>query len=543
MNNISLVTFAAQTVTPQDDALVYESALGAGGIIYGGEVTVKNANTLHMNAGHGVICGRKFTIFDSDIPVTLSSSGDLLGRLYIHLDLSNASDPIEVLVETGQTLSPLVQDEDVNIVNGIYDMNIASFNVSTSAISDLRNVYPKIAYANSGSLITITTQESSLIGEEVTITDGTDYVYAVFNADGVAELTNVLMTGTLQVSATNGTDIASSSISVPYYGSYELELAFWNATLYMTTPNSELHGQTITFKNSSDETVGTTTFGGSGTATYIVKEPDTYTASVSYGGRTYSASVVVTTQTTYSIEISLELSLGVTVYSAPNDTISYVGIDGQTHTISTDSYGEATTTIQISSNGSSITFTSIVAKDTNNLSNDYSKTVSLTSATTEIYVMPENAIYWWGYKGSLYSKKTLRVNAMTATITENTNALYFAGTEATSGYGGTGISLTDNINLSSFNALNHICQRTPGSSTAFNVIDLFTGVTNGEITAVTNGGEPTPAFEVRDTLPADTSNALVKRSVNISTVSSGNVGISFMVNVTLEEWTYALWLE
>ena len=305
MNNISLVTFAAQTVTPQDDALVYESALGAGGIIYGGEVTVKNANTLHMNAGHGVICGRKFTIFDSDIPVTLSSSGDLLGRLYIHLDLSNASDPIEVLVETGQTLSPLVQDEDVNIVNGIYDMNIASFNVSTSAISDLRNVYPKIAYANSGSLITITTQESSLIGEEVTITDGTDYVYAVFNADGVAELTNVHMTGTLQVSATNGTDIASSSISVPYYGSYELELAFWNATLYMTTPNSELHGQTITIKNSSDETVGTTTFGSSGTATFVVKEPDTYTASVTYGGGTFSASAVVTSETTYNLTISL----------------------------------------------------------------------------------------------------------------------------------------------------------------------------------------------------------------------------------------------
>ena len=305
MNNISLVTFAAQTVTPQDDALVYESALGAGGIIYGGEVTVKNANTLHMNAGHGIICGRKFTIFDSDIPVTLSSSGDLLGRLYIHLDLSNASDPIEVLVETGQSLSPLVQDEDVNIVNGIYDINIATFDVSTSTISNLRNVYPKVAYANSGSLITVTTQEPSLIGEEVTVTDGTNYVYAVFNAEGVAELTNVLMTGTLQISATNGEDIASTSISVPYYGTYEIDLAFWNATLYMTTPNSELHGQTITIKNSSDETVGTTSFGGSGTATFVVKEPDTYTASVSYGGGTFSASAVVTSETTYNLTISL----------------------------------------------------------------------------------------------------------------------------------------------------------------------------------------------------------------------------------------------
>ena len=305
MSNISLVTFAAKTVTPQDDALVYESALGAGGIIYGAEVTIKNANTLHINAGHGVICGRKFTIYDADIPVALSSSGTLLGRLYIHLDLSNASDPIELLTETGQPLSPLEQDENVNIVNGIYDINIASFTVSTSTIANLRNVYPKVSYANSGSLITITTEEPSLIGEEVTVTDGTDYVYAVFNAEGVAELKNVLMTGTLTVSATDGTDIASASLNVPYYGAYTLDLAFWNATLAISTPNSELYGQQITVKNSSDETVGTTQFGGSGTASYVVKEPDTYTLSVVYGGETFSSSVVVTTQTTYNVSISM----------------------------------------------------------------------------------------------------------------------------------------------------------------------------------------------------------------------------------------------
>ena len=348
MNNISLVTFAAQTVTPQDDALVYESALGAGGIIYGGEITVKNANTLHMNAGHGVICGRKFTIFDSDIPVTLSSSGDLLGRLYIHLDLSNASDPIEVLVETGQSLSPLVQDEDVNIVNGIYDINIATFDVSTSTISNLRNVYPKVAYANSGSLITVTTQEPSLIGEEVTVTDGTDYVYAVFNAEGVAELKNVLMTGTLQISATNGEDIASTSISVPYYGTYEIDLAFWNATLYMTTPNSALYGQQITITNSSDVVVGTTSFGGSGTASFVVKEPDTYTASVTYGGQTFSASAVVTTQTTYNLTISL-IPDGSTV--TPTDVIQTwlqcAGIFNKTYTTISEVLADNTTLLAL----------------------------------------------------------------------------------------------------------------------------------------------------------------------------------------------------
>lgn len=348
MNNISLVTFAAMTVTPQDDALVYESALGAGGLIYGGEVTVKNANTLHINAGHGIICGRKFTIFDSDIPVTLSSSGDLLGRMYIHLDLSNASDPIEILVETGQSLSPLVQDEDVNIVNGIYDVNIATFGVSTSTISNLRNVYPKVLYANSGSLIKITTSEPSLIGEEVTVTDGTDYVYAVFNAEGVAELTNVLMTGTLTLSATDGTDIATASINVPYYGSYEMDLAFWNATLYITTPNSELHGQQITITNSSDVVVGTTTFGASGTASFVVKEPDTYTASVTYGGGTFSASANVTAQQTYNLTISL-IPVGAT--ATPTDVIQTwlqcAGIFNKTYTTISQVLADNTTLLAL----------------------------------------------------------------------------------------------------------------------------------------------------------------------------------------------------
>ena len=41
-----------------------------------------------------------------------------------------------------------------------------------------------------------------------------------------------------------------------------------------------------------------------------------------------------------------------------------------------------------------------VAKDPSNLSNDYSKTVTITSNTTEVYLMPDNALYWWGYEDS-----------------------------------------------------------------------------------------------------------------------------------------------
>ena len=141
---IKLVTFAAQTVTPQDDALIYETALQESGMIYGGVVTIKNANVLHVDAGHGALCGRKFTIEATDVPVPLTASGSLQGRIYIHMDLSDTGEPISFQVETASSLTPVIQQADVNINSGIYEINLATFIVDTSTISNLINVAPFI---------------------------------------------------------------------------------------------------------------------------------------------------------------------------------------------------------------------------------------------------------------------------------------------------------------------------------------------------------------------------------------------------------------
>ena len=143
---INLVTFFDSTVTPQDDALIYENALPGSGMIYGGNVTIKNANTLHVTAGHGALCGRKFTIEETDVPVQLTSSGTLNGRLYIHMDLSNVDEPITLEVERASTLTPPVQQSNVNITDGIYEIDLATFQISTSTISNLDYVAPFIHY-------------------------------------------------------------------------------------------------------------------------------------------------------------------------------------------------------------------------------------------------------------------------------------------------------------------------------------------------------------------------------------------------------------
>lgn len=141
--SIQLVTYNSKTVTSQDDALVYDAALKKSGIIYGAEVTIKSATSLHISSGHGVIGGRKFTIDAMDINVSLAGSGTLKGRLYIHLDLSNSTTPIAILSQVAATLTDPVQTPDVNIVNGVYEFNLCTFTVGTTSISGLVDVTPK----------------------------------------------------------------------------------------------------------------------------------------------------------------------------------------------------------------------------------------------------------------------------------------------------------------------------------------------------------------------------------------------------------------
>lgn len=144
-NNVEIVTWQNIDVTPVDDALVYETAIGAGGIIYGCEVTIKNSNTLHINAGHAIVCGRKMTIVDDDMAIALATAGTQKGRLYLQLDLSNASTPAQLLTEVSGALTPPIQDENVNITNGTFEINLYMFDVSPTEISNLVRVANPLA--------------------------------------------------------------------------------------------------------------------------------------------------------------------------------------------------------------------------------------------------------------------------------------------------------------------------------------------------------------------------------------------------------------
>ena len=142
-------------------------------------------------------------------------------------------------------------------------------------------------------------------------------------------------------------------------------------TLTETCPSSSPHEVVFEIPNGGDWTISGTT-----------------------GGHTVSTGVSIPT----SAELIATIQQTVTIYSAKEDTISYVDIDGATQTI-TFASGETSkqVTIEIEPSGSSITFTSGVAKDPSDLSNYYSKTVTIDSNTTDVYLMPDNTLYWYGY--------------------------------------------------------------------------------------------------------------------------------------------------
>lgn len=140
---IKLVTYSGQTVTPKDDAIIYDTSVAQNGVFYGCDVTA-SGNTLYVAGGYGMVKGRFFEIENSSIPVTLASGDTLLGRLYIHLDLSNSAAPIQLLTETGATLSSLTQEDDANYTDGVYDVEMATFNVTTTAITNLTEKFDTI---------------------------------------------------------------------------------------------------------------------------------------------------------------------------------------------------------------------------------------------------------------------------------------------------------------------------------------------------------------------------------------------------------------
>ena len=177
-NNIVLKTFRGGSVTPLDDAIIQQTVIGTNGIFKGCNVTYARGNVLHVSQGFGMIKGRFFEVYDCEVGVILNSgSGTLQGRLYIHMDLSNADEPIQLLTETASVLTDLTGDEDVNYNNTSYDLELATFGVTRTGITNLVATFEKITGASgSGGASTLQRSTEYFKGDFVTCKNAPGWV-------------------------------------------------------------------------------------------------------------------------------------------------------------------------------------------------------------------------------------------------------------------------------------------------------------------------------------------------------------------------------
>ena len=169
-DNITLKTYKGGNVTPQDDTIIYETAIPGSGIFKGCEVTYARGNVLHISQGFGMIRGRFFEVYETEIDVRLADVGETLdGRVYIHLDLSNADEPIKILAQAAAELPPLDADVNINYNNSSYDLELAIFTVSSAGLDGLTKVFPTLkAGSGGGGGETLTRATSYAIGDAVT---------------------------------------------------------------------------------------------------------------------------------------------------------------------------------------------------------------------------------------------------------------------------------------------------------------------------------------------------------------------------------------
>ena len=139
--SVNIVTYTGKTRTAQHDAMTYDAAIGQSGVFYGCDITAAG-NTLTVGGGFGIIKGRVFEIEEESIIVPLASSGTQNKMLVLTLDLSNSSEPLALSVHDSSY--ELTQDAYANFTDGIYQIKMATFQVSSVEIANVYMTFDRV---------------------------------------------------------------------------------------------------------------------------------------------------------------------------------------------------------------------------------------------------------------------------------------------------------------------------------------------------------------------------------------------------------------
>lgn len=244
---------------------------------------------------------------------------------------------------------------------------------------------------------------------------------------------NIGSTGTYTATCTLDGVSKTQSFTITTDGQTESH-TFEYGTINVTYDNA-FRGLILTCTKSG-VTISKTAPVSSNSMSFYPPTTGTWAVAGTYSGVTYSKNATISSlSTAVSVQLQTVIQKSITIYSAKEDTITYKDIYNNTQTVAFAS-GATNKTFSITVNPNttpSITFTSSVAKNPSNLSQNYSKTVTLTSGSgaQTIYLMPNNALYWYGYKGNNYDDSGYYHTAYPNTApTYNTNSVTLNGTSS-----------------------------------------------------------------------------------------------------------------
>ena len=262
-------------------------------------------------------------------------------------------------------------------------LNIPYFGNYTAVLSSF-SASITVTYPNTASCTCTGNGESyTASGSPYTFTVHGVATYTITTTlDGVTKTDTVIIT----------TDGQTESVTVEY-GTINLTYA------------DDFRGQTVNCVNGGTTITKTAPSSGN-TMVFYPPTTGTWTISANVGGTSYSTDATITSLgIAISASLQAAIDITITIYSATEDTVTFTDAAGVAHSeVFATGQSSKSVTLKINPSGSSITFTSAIAKDPSALSSSYAKTIALTSATTDIYIMPDNALYWYGWIDSNFEE-------------------------------------------------------------------------------------------------------------------------------------------
>ncbi|MBQ8994506.1 MAG: hypothetical protein IJ091_11315 [Oscillospiraceae bacterium] len=155
-------------VTPVVDRRLYEFLLmNSVGVADGIQINT-SGTSLIVTTGWGVIKGCVFGVTAETIEASAPASGSTNGRLLIQLDATNGT--IQFMTQQASTLPALTQ-EDINGSGSIYQMELATYSITPTDISNLTVTYDTLESAQ-GVLNQVTSMLEPITTKLATIETG-----------------------------------------------------------------------------------------------------------------------------------------------------------------------------------------------------------------------------------------------------------------------------------------------------------------------------------------------------------------------------------